>query len=84
MKASKLVQILNNAISNYGDINVVLSWEEGVITEGFDPKFLDHINDIRVMPDWPLPGTSLLDEVQKAEAPEHVIVLLYGDDSSKE
>ena len=61
MKLSELLQFLNKAQASAGpDTEVILCFEEGAMEEGYDEKCTEGISDIRLVPDWPLPGTSLV------------------------
>lgn len=55
---------------------VVLSFESDTLEGAFDFKTLEGITDVRVMSDWPLPGTSL---VVPHETNDKLVVIYYGD-----
>ena len=54
----------------------MLLCEQVVLDENYDPQCLEQPTDIRAISDWPLPGESL---VNKAEKPEKMFVILYGE-----
>jgi hypothetical protein len=61
MKLSELLQFLNKAQASTGpDTEVILCFEESAIEEGYNEKCTEGISDIRLVSDWPLPGTSLV------------------------
>lgn len=61
MILSELIAILNKAEAQYGpDLPILLAFEETAIEEGYEETATEGISDIRVLEDWPLPGTSLV------------------------
>ena len=86
MKLSELLQFLNKAqVSVSPDTEVVLCFEEGVIEDGYDEKCTEGISDIRLVSEWPLPGTSLM--TYEGEKPQKLIIFYdnhYKLDSSVE
>lgn len=75
MKVSQLKEACEVFISAHGDGDVLLCWEEDVLAEGFQRKLSEIPTDARIVPDWPLPGKSIL---FPHEDPDHNLVLLYG------
>lgn len=73
MKLSELIQALRAAdLTIQDDPEVVLCFEPGVMEEGFSWTSTEGISDVRVAPEWPLPGTSML--VEEYEKPAKVII----------
>ena len=61
MKLSQLIELLNKAHAQAGpDAEVLLCYEEGAMSEGYEEKNTEGISDIRLVNDWPLPGKSLI------------------------
>lgn len=61
MKLSQLIELLNKAHAQAGpDAEVLLCYEDGAMSEGYDEKNTEGISDIRLVNDWPLPGKSLI------------------------
>lgn len=61
MKLSQLIELLNKAHAQAGpDVEVLLCYEEGAMSEGYEEKNTEDISDIRLVNDWPLPGKSLI------------------------
>lgn len=84
MKLCELQELLNKALAQVGpNVEVLLSYEERVLDEGYDEKETEGISDVRVIEDWPLPGTSLLN--YEGEKPKRLVILYdnhYKLDSS--
>lgn len=76
MKVSQLKQACESFISRYGDSDVLLCWEEGAISEGFDITCLEEPSDVRAVPDWPLPGNSF---IVPSESPDYNLVIFYKE-----
>ena len=75
MKISQLIEALQSAyLANHEDMEVVLSFEETTMDEGFDWKHVEGITDVRVTRDWPLPGDSL---INRAETITNKVVIFY-------
>jgi hypothetical protein len=74
MKLSELRQALREAdlAIRDEDPEVVLCFEPGAMEEGFSWDCTEGISDVRVAPQWPLPGTSML--VDEFERPAKVII----------
>lgn len=74
MKLSQLIQALRDAeaLVTEEDPEVVLSFEPGVMEEGFSWEHTEGITDVRLTPEWPLPGDSML--VKEHEKPSKVII----------
>jgi len=87
MKLSELISALQKAYVSApnDDPEVVLCFEPGALEDGFEWKSTEGIADVRVVPEWPLPGTSVL--VEEHEKPSKVIIFYdnhFNLDSSKE
>lgn len=84
MKISELRQIIFKIESKYGpDIPVFLQDEEMSLLEGYDAKYHGGITDIRIVENWPLPGTSMMhDETEKANKVSVVIFERWIEDSA--
>jgi hypothetical protein len=76
MRVSELKLACEDFLLGHADTEVKLLWEEGVISEKYDPEFLEDPTDVRVINDWPLPGDSL---ITKNENPSKMFVILYGE-----
>lgn len=74
MKLSELREALRAADLEIKDEDpeVVLCFEPGVMEEGFSWTSTEGISDVRVAPQWPLPGESML--VKEYEKPAKVII----------
>ena len=86
MKLSELIQALRDAdlAIKDEDPEVVLCFEPGALEDGFEWKSTEGISDVRVVPEWPLPGTSVL--VEEHEKPSKVIIFYdnhFNLDSAK-
>lgn len=80
MILSELLTLLNKAEAQYGsDLPILLTYEPGVIEEGFDWDHMEAIFDVRVIEDWPLPGNSLV--TYEGEKPKKLII--FYDNASK-
>lgn len=83
---SQLIELLNKAQAQSGpDTEVLLCFEEGAMEEGYDEKYTEGISDIRLVDDWPLPGTSLV--TYEGQKPQKLVIFYdnhYKLDSSKE
>jgi Pyruvate/2-oxoacid:ferredoxin oxidoreductase gamma subunit len=87
MKLSQLMQALSQASSivQGEDPDVVLCFEPATMEEGFSWESTEGISDVRVAPQWPLPGKSLI--VTEHEKPSKVIIFYdnhFNLDSSKQ
>lgn len=87
MKLSELIQALRDAdlAIKDEDPDVALCFEPGALEDGFEWKNTEGISDVRVVPEWPLPGTSVL--VEEHEKPSKVIIFYdnhFALDSAKE
>jgi hypothetical protein len=78
MKVSELKLACEEFLLEHGDEEVKLLWEEGALTEGFDPKYYENPTDIRAVADWPLPGKSLVTKNEGAEM-SMLFVIMYGE-----
>jgi len=78
MKVSQLKNAAEQFMILHGDGEVQLCWEEGCFLEGYSSDHLEPINDARIVPDWPLPGCSLLFPHEEIE---QKFVLFYGEPS---
>jgi hypothetical protein len=78
MKVSELKLACEEFLLEHGDEEVKLLWEEGTLTEGFDPKYYENPTDIRAVADWPLPGKSLVTKNEGAEM-NVLFVIMYGE-----
>jgi len=76
MKVSQLKFACEEFLLEHADTEVKLLWEEGVLTENYDPNCLEEPTDVRVINDWPLPGDSLL---VTNEMPSKMFVIMYGE-----
>jgi hypothetical protein len=73
MKLKELLELLNKAQSQTGpDVEVLLSFEEAALVEGYDANSTEGISDIRLVDDWPLPGKSLC--TYEGEKPQKVVI----------
>ena len=87
MKLSELISALQKAYVSAPneDPEVALCFEPGALEDGFEWKSTEGISDVRVVPEWPLPGTSVL--VEEHEKPSKVIIFYdnhFNLDSAKE
>ena len=87
MKLSRLIQALRDAdLAVKGeDPDVVVCFEPTALDEGFDWEHTEGISDIRMAPQWPLPGESMI--VPEGEKASKVIIFYdnhFALDSSKE
>jgi len=78
MKVSQLKNAAEQFMILHGDGEVQLCWEEGCFMEGYSSDHLEPVNDARIVPDWPLPGCSLLFPHEEIE---QKLVLFYGEPS---
>lgn len=76
MKVSQLKFACEEFLLEHPDTEVKLLWEEGVLTENYDPNCLEEPTDVRAINDWPLPGDSLL---VTNEMPSKMFVIMYGE-----
>ena len=76
MKVSELKLACEEFLLVHGDTEVKILWEEVVISENYDPEYLEEPTDVRVINDWPLPGDSL---ITKNENPDKMFVIMYGE-----
>lgn len=73
MKLSQLIELLNKAHAQAGpDAEVLLCYEEGAMSEGYEEKNTEGISDIRLVNDWPLPGKSLI--TYEGETQQKVVI----------
>jgi hypothetical protein len=83
---SGLRQIVFKAEAKYGpDVPVVIIDEESCIEEGFDNCLQLGISDVRIIPNWPLPGVSIMhnegeQKVSFAIFERHIAELSPSDD----
>lgn len=87
MKLSALIQALQDAnlAALSDDPEVVVCFEPTALEEGFDWEHTEGISDIRVAPQWPLPGQSMI--VHEGEKASKVIIFYdnhFNLDSAKE
>ena len=86
MKLSELISALQQVRTvPAADPEVVVCFEPTALQEGFDWEHTEGISDVRVAPQWPLPGESLMvPEGEKASKP----IIFYDNhfalDSAKE
>ena len=76
MKVSELKIACMEFLLVHEDTEVKILWEEGVISQNYDPEYLEEPTDVRVINDWPLPGDSL---ITKNENPDKMFVIMYGE-----
>lgn len=72
MNLSEFTKICNQALELHGDIPVLLCYEESTMEEGYKETETKGISDVRLVEDWPLPGSSLV--VEEAEKPKRFII----------
>ena len=87
MKLSQLISALQLAdiAAPNDDPDVVVCFEPTALEEGFDWEHTEGISDVRVAPQWPLPGESMI--VHEGEKPSKVIIFYdnhFALDSAKE
>ena len=87
MKLSQLISALQQAefVTMNDDPEVVVCFEPTALEEGFDWEHTEGISDVRVAPQWPLPGESMM--VHEGEKASKVIILYdnhFALDSAKE
>jgi len=77
MKLQTLIDTLNKARDQAGgDAEVLLTFEETALEEGYEETSTEGISDIRLLEDWPLPGKSLcFTEGDKAQK----VVIFYDN-----
>lgn len=84
MNVSELREILAKAETQYGpDMPILLCFEEAAIDEGYEESSTEGISDVRIVEDWPLPGTSLT--TYEGEKPKKLVIFYdnhYKLDSS--
>lgn len=84
MNVSELREILAKAETQYGpDMPILLCFEETAIDEGYEESSTEGISDVRIVEDWPLPGTSLT--TYEGEKPKKLVIFYdnhYKLDSS--
>lgn len=84
MTVSELREILAKAEAQHGpDMPILLCFEEAAIDEGYDESSTEGISDVRIVEDWPLPGTSLT--TYEGEKPKKLVIFYdnhYKLDSS--
>jgi hypothetical protein len=73
MNLAELIQALQQALALVpADSEVVTSFEQATLEEGFSWEHTEGISDVRICNDWPLPGDSML--VAEHEKPFKVII----------
>jgi hypothetical protein len=86
MKLSQLISALQQVRTvPAADPEVVVCFEPTVLEEGFDWEHTEGISDVRVAPQWPLPGESMM--VHEGEKASKVIIFYdnhFALDSAKE
>lgn len=87
MKLSQLIDSLHRAgmAAPAADPEVVVCFEPTALAEGFDWEHTEGISDVRIAPEWPLPGKSMI--VHEGEKPSKVIIFYdnhFNLDSTKE
>jgi hypothetical protein len=88
MKLSELISALQQAYvsaTKDKDPEVVVCFEPTALEEGFDWEHTEGISDVRVAPQWPLPGESVI--VHEGEKASKVIIFYdnhFALDSAKE
>jgi hypothetical protein len=87
MKLSQLISALQLAdiAAPNDDPEVVVCFEPTALEEGFDWEHTEGISDVRVAPQWPLPGESMI--VPEGEKASKVIIFYdnhFALDSSKD
>jgi hypothetical protein len=84
MNVSELREILAKAEAQHGpDMPILLCFEEVAIDEGYEEASTEGISDVRIVEDWPLPGTSLT--TYEGEKPKKLVIFYdnhYKLDSS--
>jgi hypothetical protein len=87
MKLSQLIsalQLADIAVPS-DDPEVVVCFEPTALEEGFDWEHTEGISDVRVAPQWPLPGESMI--VHEGDKASKVIIFYdnhFALDSAKE
>jgi hypothetical protein len=86
MKLSQLISALQQVRTvPTADPEVVVCFEPTALEEGFDWEHTEGISDVRVAPQWPLPGESVI--VHEGEKASKVIIFYdnhFALDSAKE
>jgi hypothetical protein len=86
MKLSELISALQQVRTvPAADPEVVVCFEPTALQEGFDWEHTEGISDVRVAPQWPLPGESMM--VHEGEKASKVIIFYdnhFALDSAKE
>ena len=86
MKLSELISALQQVRTvPTADPEVVVCFEPTALEEGFDWEHTEGISDVRVAPQWPLPGESVI--VHEGEKASKVIILYdnhFNLDSAQE
>jgi hypothetical protein len=83
---SGLRQIVFKAEAKYGpDVPVVIIDEESCLEEGFNNCVYHGVSDVRIIPNWPLPGDSIMhnegeQKVSFAIFERHISELSSSDD----
>ena len=73
MTVSELREILAKAEAQHGpDMPILLCFEEAAIDEGYEEASTEGISDVRIVEDWPLPGTSLT--TYEGEKPKKLVI----------
>lgn len=73
MNVSELREILAKAEAQHGpDMPILLCFEEAAIDDGYDESSTEGISDVRIVEDWPLPGTSLT--TYEGEKPKKLVI----------
>jgi hypothetical protein len=85
MKLSELISALQQVRTvPTADPEVVVCFEPTALEEGFDWEHTEGISDVRVAPEWPLPGESMM--VHEGEKASKVIIFYdnhFNLDSAK-
>jgi hypothetical protein len=86
MKLSELISALQQVRTvPAADPEVVVCFEPTALEEGFDWEHTEGISDVRVAPQWPLPGESMM--VHEGEKASKVIIFYdnhFALESAKE
>lgn len=80
MNLLELRELLDKAGAKYGfDLPILLAFEPGAMEDGFNEESTEAISDVRVIDDWPLPGTSLV--THEGEKPKKLVI--FYDNATK-
>lgn len=72
MNLAELTKICKQAHDIYGDIPVLLCYEQSAMDEGYDELETEGISDIRLTESWALPGSSLVTD--ESEKPKRLVI----------